>query len=152
MQQTYLINTFKTKFNGISKYYVCKVIKKALKDLRSNPLIVPSILLPYSVIELDLFELTTAEILKLNLMYRSKKKAASCLSFEQKTIVNNILYLGSIIICPNELYNEKLSFQHSFKKHTAFMIIHSLLHLLGYEHGEEMESLELMLINKTVIN
>ena len=47
---------------------------------------------------------------------------------------NKILNLGDIIICPDVALEHAAEYGHSDDREFAFLIAHSLLHLLGYDH------------------
>lgn len=51
--------------------------------------------------------------------------------------------LGDIILCIDKVKEQAKSFGHSEKREYAFLILHSILHLLGYDHMTQEES-ELM--------
>ncbi|HMN19068.1 MAG TPA: rRNA maturation RNase YbeY [Candidatus Moranbacteria bacterium] len=48
------------------------------------------------------------------------------------------VFLGEIILCPAYIEKSAPLQQKSWEWEMAYMISHGLLHLLGYEHGEEM--------------
>lgn len=45
----------------------------------------------------------------------------------------NVL-LGDIVICATRAMEQAKEFGHSFKREMAFLTVHSMLHLLGYDH------------------
>ena len=51
------------------------------------------------------------------------------------------LVLGDIIISADRVKEQAKQFGHSEKREFAFLTVHSLLHLCGYDHMEEMEAL-----------
>jgi probable rRNA maturation factor len=69
-------------------------------------------------------------IQKINKKYRGQDKATDVLSFsesETKDFLDDKLFLGEVIICPEE--------SDDLKK----VLIHGLLHLLGYDHEKSQE-------------
>jgi probable rRNA maturation factor len=67
---------------------------------------------------------------KINKKYRGQDKATDVLSFsesETKDFLDDKLFLGEVIICPEE--------SDDLKK----VLIHGLLHLLGYDHEKSQE-------------
>ena len=42
--------------------------------------------------------------------------------------------LGDIVLCIDKVKEQAVQFGHSEKREYAFLILHSLLHLLGYDH------------------
>lgn len=61
--------------------------------------------------------------------------AADC--FEPDT---GELVLGDIIISAEKVYEQANAYGHSEKREFAFLIAHSMLHLLGYDHMTEKEA------------
>ena len=52
--------------------------------------------------------------------------------------------LGDIVICVPRVYQQAEEYGHSVKREYAFLITHSMLHLMGYDHmvPEEAERME----------
>lgn len=75
--------------------------------------------------------------------FHHKSAAATVLSFPcEDSIPLKLPLLGDIVMCGEAIINEARSHRMDFKKHWAFLFIHSVLHLLHFEHGAEMEKLE----------
>ncbi len=73
---------------------------------------------------------------KFNLKFREKDYVPDVLSFPlDKTC-------GEIYMCLPKIKSTHKMYNRSFQQQVVFLFIHSLLHLKGYEHGEEMEFLE----------
>lgn len=90
---------------------------------------------------------------KLNKTYRNKNKPTNVLSFsfETESPKNKI---NEIVICPEIARIEALREGNGFSDYVAFLIIHSFLHCIGYNHEKgkerkEMEKLEEDLFRKT---
>lgn len=49
------------------------------------------------------------------------------------------LMLGNIVISKERVLSQAEEYGHSIKREFAFLIAHSMLHLLGYDHMEENE-------------
>lgn len=49
------------------------------------------------------------------------------------------LLLGDIIISVDKVYQQAEEFGHSVKREFAFLVAHSMLHLLGYDHIDDAE-------------
>jgi probable rRNA maturation factor len=87
------------------------------------------------------------EIKRLNLIYRNKNCATDVLSFGKldKTVKEDKYFSEpEIIICPVEVKKNAVSAKEPFKKELARVLIHAMLHLLGFEHengGKEAEEM-----------
>lgn len=47
---------------------------------------------------------------------------------------NNSLFLGDIVICYDRVISQSRRYGHSIIREYSFLITHSMLHLLGYDH------------------
>ncbi|MBQ8697336.1 MAG: rRNA maturation RNase YbeY [Clostridia bacterium] len=87
--------------------------------------------------------LTTAEgIRELNAEYRDKDAVTDVLSFPIfDDTEDEMAVLGDIVLCLSRADEQAKEFGHSFEREVAFLTVHSVLHLLGYDHetGEEDE-------------
>ncbi|MCX0334937.1 rRNA maturation RNase YbeY [Acinetobacter radioresistens] len=100
---------------------------------------------------------------QLNLEYRRKDKPTNVLSFPSE-IPEEILPmlaarpLGDLVICIPVVLQEAAE-QHKVPvEHFTHMLVHGILHLLGYDHeisdedAEEMEALEIEILAKLGLN
>lgn len=86
--------------------------------------------------ELSLAFVGTTRAQKLNIDYRKKNYVPNVLSFPLSEDC------GEIFICPEIANKEAWEFNLSKDGYIAFLFIHGLLHLKGYDHGVKMEELE----------
>ena len=78
----------------------------------------------------------------LNLQYRGIDKATDVLSFpltdyesgEEPPADEPCSMLGDIVISLERAAAQAEEFGHSFEREVAFLCVHSMLHLLGYDH------------------
>ncbi|MBR5868420.1 MAG: rRNA maturation RNase YbeY [Clostridia bacterium] len=47
--------------------------------------------------------------------------------------------LGDVVLCYPKALKQAIEYGHSFKREIGFLTVHSILHLLGYDHMEEEE-------------
>ena len=47
---------------------------------------------------------------------------------------NKCFYFGDIVICYDKVISQSKKYGHSVKREYAFLLTHSMLHLLGYDH------------------
>ncbi len=96
-------------------------------------------------LEVSLTFVGNEEIADLNLTYRHKAQPTNCLSFPQDPLppVFRRDWLGDIVIAPIVVVQEAAEQGKTMLDHYRHLLIHSTLHLLGYDHIEEREALEM---------
>lgn len=111
---------------------------------------------PYEA-EVSVTVVDNKEIQKINKTYRNIDKATDVLSFpmyqyEKAADFDNLddsafnpesgeLLLGDIVISAEKVTAQAKEYGHSKEREFAFLLVHSMLHLLGYDHMEEEERL-----------
>ena len=78
----------------------------------------------------------------INKTYRNVDRVTDVISFaleDNKTIELDHRLLGDIYICVERAEEQAKEYGHSFLRELAFLTIHGLLHLLGYDHMEKEE-------------
>lgn len=86
-------------------------------------------------------------IRELNRAHRNKDAATDVLSFPMFDPETEEIYaldgapaeLGDIVISLERAKEQAEEFGHSFERETAFLCVHSVLHLLGYDHERSEE-------------
>ena len=61
------------------------------------------------------------------------------------------LVLGDIVICAARVFSQAEEYGHSLLREYAFLIAHSMLHLFGYDHMEEVERKEMEMHQKKIM-
>jgi probable rRNA maturation factor len=99
----------------------------------------------------------------LNIQFRGKNTYTNVLSFPSKVKLHEVknrsksesyvepYELGDIAIAYEVCENEAASSQIEFEDHVCHLIIHSVLHLLGYDHEEEKNASEMEKIEVQVL-
>jgi probable rRNA maturation factor len=89
-------------------------------------------------------------IREINLNYRNKDAATDVISFalnegEEPEIIDGpeINMLGDIIISIERAMEQAEEYGHSLERELAFLTVHGMMHLLGYDHIEEEDRLEM---------
>lgn len=94
-------------------------------------------------IEVSLTIVDNNTIKHLNHKYRLINKETDVLSFpliddfltDNKLFTNKVpLLLGDIVISIEKASTQALDYNHSIKRELCFLVVHSMLHLLGYDH------------------
>ena len=98
--------------------------------------------------EISLTLVSLEEIRELNRDYRDVDRETDVLSFPQFECVEDMpefgeLCLGDVVICLDKVEEQAKEFGHSFERELVYLFVHSLLHLLGYDHMEEEEKKEM---------
>lgn len=94
------------------------------------------------------------EMIQLNHSYRNNNKTTNVLAFPAmlpEHIKLDHPFLGDIIICPEVLLTEAVQQHKTLEEHWALIVMHGVLHLLGYDHIEDhdaevMQALEIKLL------
>ncbi|MGZ5031193.1 MAG: rRNA maturation RNase YbeY [Methylobacter sp.] len=98
------------------------------------------------------------ESAELNEQYRHKSGPTNILSFPVDVPEGIELdLLGDLVICAPVVEKEALEQGKTLEHHWAHIIVHGVLHLLGYDHiddddAELMENKEIAILNKLHIN
>ena len=61
------------------------------------------------------------------------------------------LLLGDIVISVDKVFEQAEEYGHSLLREYAFLIAHSMLHLFGYDHMEEVERKEMEMHQKKIM-
>jgi len=104
--------------------------------------------------ELTLRFVNIQEMTTLNHTYRKINTSTNVLAFPAtypKDLPLDYPFLGDIVVCPDVLLKESQSLNKSLNAHWAHILIHGVLHLLGYDHIKEddtiiMQSIESQLL------
>jgi len=103
--------------------------------------------------ELTIRLVESQESQALNHQYRQKDKPTNVLSFPFEVPEGiDLNLLGDLVICSDVVSQEAKAQNKQNLDHWAHLVIHGCLHLLGYDHIEEdeaveMESLEIKLLS-----
>lgn len=96
------------------------------------------------------------QITAINRDYRHLDKPTDVISFEfEKQFEFEDDELGDIFICLDVVKEHAIEYKHSFNRELCFVIVHGILHLLGYDHltleqEEEMFTLQESIILKLI--
>ena len=143
---------------GTFKSSIKKVAEIALKHL----------LQPSEQLEMSVSVVTAEEIKKLNAEYRQIDAVTDVLSFPTlelgKKVVDistlgqsnlnpqtNRLNLGDVIICLQQAKVQASEYGHSLKREMCFLVLHGLLHLLGYDHENAEDETEMTALQAEIL-
>lgn len=95
-------------------------------------------------VEVSISFVDNEEIRELNRNYRHVDKSTDVLSFpvdDEFMIDANIL--GDVVINTKRVIEQAEEFGHSNKRELSYLTVHSVLHLLGYDHMEDKDKIEM---------
>lgn len=143
-----LQQNFKSEHLLIKRSAVLKVVKTALIHLAID-----------EDCELGIALVDQEESQQLNFQYRGKDKPTNVLSFpselpEQFLVQLEAKPLGDLVICIPIVLTEAKQQYKTAVNHFSHLLVHGVLHLLGYDHelgdteAELMETLEIEILDK----
>lgn len=153
--KTWLKYTNKTKVRSITKRALTDVTSSLGIDIAKNTT---------KTIELSVILTNNSTIRDYNKNYRNIDKSTNVLSFPiyEKEIIeelkyNSYLLIGDIILSIDTILKESKDQNKQFINHLTHLIVHSILHLFGFDHinpqeAEDMETLEIKILNGFEMN
>ena len=107
-------------------------------------------------VEISLTLVDAEEIQQLNRDYRNVDKVTDVLSFPQYDDLNDLpedgeIMLGDVIICRQRAEEQAAEFGHSVEREMVYLFVHSVCHLLGYDHMEDDEKAEMRAKEESVM-
>lgn len=107
-------------------------------------------------VEISLTLVDADEIQQLNRDYRNVDKVTDVLSFPQYDDLNDLpeegeLMLGDVIICRQRAEEQAEEFGHSVEREMVYLFVHSVCHLLGYDHMNDEEKAEMRAKEESVM-
>lgn len=123
--------------------YLNEVIKNTLEEEQvKNPV--------FSITFVD-----KKKIQELNKNYRHIDKVTDVISFafEDSEFFNTeVRVLGDIYICIPKMIEQAKEYGHSEKRELSFLIVHGILHLLGYDHMTKDEETIMFQKQEMILN
>ncbi len=92
------------------------------------------------------------EIQILNNQYRGIDRPTDVLSFPmQEKDGRGVDILGDIIISINAAQRQAVEYSHSLEREAAYLSVHSVLHLMGYDHDCEEDKLQMRSLEEIIM-
>lgn len=125
---------------GLSLFFLRKIIRETLKHS------FPDIFTVGATVLLDIGCVSDGEIAQLNKAYRGQEKPTDILSFGNVRRPADLslimrkreINLGQIILSPEYIGRSSQEDGVSWKREFVYVFSHGILHLLGFDHEEEM--------------
>ncbi|MFM1541392.1 rRNA maturation RNase YbeY [Helcococcus ovis] len=123
-----------------------KKIKEALMETLKTTGYGTNYEISISVVDAD-------EIKHLNFEYRNNDSVTDVLSFPlfERSFIPKEGMLGDIVICSERVKSQAQEFGHSEEREFVYLAVHSMLHLLGYDHMQEDEKIEMRTKEKEIM-
>ncbi len=121
---------------------VGKFVDYALKKLKLKEVI------------FDIIIVDNSKIKEINKEYRNIDNYTDVISFALEDycdIKTEVRMLGDIYISIDKAKEQAVSYGHSLLRELAFLSIHGLLHLLGYDHMEEEDEKEMFELQERLL-
>ena len=110
--------------------------------------------------EVSVSFVSSDKIRELNRDYRDVDSVTDVLSFPQFETVDELIEseedtgvaeLGDVVICMDRAKSQAEEFGHPLKREVIYLFVHSILHLLGYDHMEAQEKAVMRMKEETVM-
>ncbi|WP_297213721.1 MULTISPECIES: rRNA maturation RNase YbeY [Thermodesulfovibrio] len=91
---------------------------------------------------------------EINYRYRGKKYITDVLSFPylENHFLMEEVYLGELLICPEKALLQSKQYGATFWEEMQRLLVHGILHLLGYDHeGSKSQAREMFKIEKNIL-
>ena len=87
--------------------------------------------------------------------YEDKKVFKECykdFDFDITYKDGNELVLGDIVLSLERAKEQSIEYNHSFQREASYLVVHSVLHLLGYDHMEEEDKRKMRKREEEILN
>lgn len=101
--------------------------------------------------EVSVSFVTNEEIKTLNKEYRNVDLETDVLSFPLEDEFDGTVILGDIVLSTQKIIEQANDFGHSMEREMLYLTVHSMLHLLGYDHMNADEKNEMRSKEKEVM-
>lgn len=138
------IGIFNKTEEKIDKSFVRKVVKHTLNKMEAEKS------------EVNIIFVGLEEIHEINKAYRNVDRPTDVISFALEDTEDVTVYeervLGDIYICLDKVHEQAKEYGHTEIREMAFLIVHGLLHLLGYDHMIKEEEKIMFGLQEEILN
>ena len=96
------------------------------------------------------------EIHEINRNYRNVDRITDVISFafedSEDLRYNVVRTLGDIYVCIPQMKRQAIDYGHSEKRELSFLVVHGLLHLLGYDHMNEEDEKVMFALQEMILD
>lgn len=97
--------------------------------------------------EINIILVDNKQIQDLNRQYRDKDVPTDVLTFPDGNYNN----LGDIFVNIDRCEEQRIEYGHSFDRELGFLVVHGLLHTIGYDHQSKEQEDEMTAIQETIL-
>lgn len=72
--------------------------------------------------------------------------------FDETYMDGNELVLGDMVLSLERALEQSIEYNHTYEREVFYLVVHSILHLLGYDHMEEEEKLIMRAREEEILN
>lgn len=106
--------------------------------------------------QISLTMVSSEEIRQLNKEYRQVDRVTDVLSFPQfvspdEIPADSMYLLGDVVISMEQAVKQAEEYGHSTQRELVYLFVHSVFHLLGYDHMEEDEKKVMRQVEESVM-
>jgi len=80
------------------------------------------------------------------------KESYKDFNFDETYMDGDDLVLGDIVISLEKALEQSKNYEHSFEREASYLVVHSVLHLLGYDHMEGREKKKMRIREEDILN
>lgn len=116
--------------------------------------------------EVDVTVVDNKQIREINKKYRNIDRETDVLSFpmlrfndgkgtiddDDKNPDTGEVVLGDIVLSFEKALSQSKEYEHSFEREAAYLTVHSILHLLGYDHEIDSDRIKMRNEEKKIMN
>lgn len=130
------INLINETQERIKKSFVENIVKKAFE------------LLNLKRVSVSIVFVKSEDIRNYNKNFRNTDRVTDVLAFPSQGLKG---YLGDIIICPEVVKENAAEYKVSFEEELTRVIVHGILHLIGYRDYTEEEKREMFEVQESLV-
>ncbi|PAB58925.1 rRNA maturation RNase YbeY [Anaeromicrobium sediminis] len=134
----------KIKYDENMENLIVQAVKESLKEENVS-----------EEVEVSVTFVDNDAIKELNRDYRNKDSETDVLSFPQYDSMDEInigMCLGDIVISLEKAEEQRQLYNHSFDREVLFLTVHSMFHLMGYDHDTEENTKEMRMKEEKVLS
>lgn len=80
------------------------------------------------------------------------KEAYDINSFDDSYFDEDALVIGDIVLSLDRCKEQSVEYGHSFKRESCYLVVHSILHLLGYDHMNDDDKRKMRAREEDILN